>query len=129
MVGCKRGVPGLEGLRVEVYEDYVLVRGRDFENGKWVSNVQTLVRTNDCPISARRSGNSVMVSVNPYENQDFTVIVSVTEGGRTVSSKIVEKEDFVSGAIEIPITELQTVKAFALFDTVSLSPVCKSVEA
>ena len=123
------GVPGSEGLRVEVYEDYVLVRGRDFENGKWVTNVQTIVRTDDNPISARRNGNAVTVSINPYTDQNFTVIATVMEGGRTVSSKIVKKSDFVNGTLDIAVTEAQTVRAIAVSDTAALSPVCKSVEA
>ena len=37
------GKEGSQGYYVEVYTDKVLVRGRDFVNGKWVSNAQFIV--------------------------------------------------------------------------------------
>ena len=122
-------VPGSEGLRIEVYENYVLVRGRDFVNGKWVSNVQTIVRTDDNPISARRNGDTVTVSINPYTNEDFTVIATVMEGGRTVSSRLMKKSDFINDTLDITVTDAQTVRAIAVSDTASLSPICRLVES
>ncbi len=38
-------VPGVEGLHVEVYDNGVFVRGRDYEFQKWVPNVQTFIPT------------------------------------------------------------------------------------
>ena len=32
--------PGSEGIFVEVYEDYVLVKGREFVDRKWIANAQ-----------------------------------------------------------------------------------------
>ena len=32
--------PGSEGLFIEVYEDYILIKGREFVDEKWVSSVQ-----------------------------------------------------------------------------------------
>jgi hypothetical protein len=37
------GLVGSQGYFVEVYEDYVLIRGRDFAEQKWVSNAQFML--------------------------------------------------------------------------------------
>jgi hypothetical protein len=34
---------GSQGYYIEVYDDYVLVRGRDFVNKEWVSNAQFML--------------------------------------------------------------------------------------
>lgn len=39
-------IGGSEGLYVEVYEDCVIIRGRDFSYGRWVSNCQILLPLN-----------------------------------------------------------------------------------
>ena len=39
-------VGGSEGQYVEIYEDYVIIRGREFSYGKWVSNCQILLPLN-----------------------------------------------------------------------------------
>ncbi len=48
-------LPGSEGLHVEVYPDAVVVKGRDFEEQKWIPNVNTYVKkhiSNDLGISS-----------------------------------------------------------------------------
>ena len=40
---------GSEGIYVEVYEDYVLIRGRDFAQGKWCGSMQIKI-----PAASRR---------------------------------------------------------------------------
>jgi len=37
---------GSQGLYVEVYEDYILVKGRDFTNAKWCASAQFLIPLN-----------------------------------------------------------------------------------
>lgn len=44
--------PGSEGLHVDVYDGYVVVRGRDFINQKWISNVQAAVEIGNRSITA-----------------------------------------------------------------------------
>lgn len=38
-----KAATGAEGLYVEVYEDYVLLRGRDFDQGKWCGSMQVKI--------------------------------------------------------------------------------------
>lgn len=64
-------VPGSEGLSVDVYDGYVVVKGRDFENGKWIPNVNVLVNLKDAP--AAYIGNT------PYETLD-TAVENATSG-------------------------------------------------
>lgn len=44
-----KAATGAEGLYVEVYEDYVLLRGRDFAQGKWCGSMQVKI-----PAAGRR---------------------------------------------------------------------------
>ena len=44
-----KAATGAEGLYVEVYEDYVLLRGRDFAQGKWCGSMQIKI-----PAGSRR---------------------------------------------------------------------------
>lgn len=65
------GIPGSEGLHVEVYPDAVVVKGRDFEQQKWIPNVNTYVK--------KRVGNDLGITSTDYnENSserstEFTV--------------------------------------------------------
>ncbi len=43
---ANKGVPGSEGLTVEVYENDIVIRGRDFTNRKWVPAVYACVPKN-----------------------------------------------------------------------------------
>ena len=40
-------IVGSQGLYVQVYDDKIIVRGRDFIRGKWISNAQFVVEIND----------------------------------------------------------------------------------
>ena len=42
-VGKAEGLSVAEGLYIEIYEDYILVRGRDFGQGKWVGAMQIMI--------------------------------------------------------------------------------------
>ena len=39
-------IGGAEGLYIEVYEDYILIRGREFSYGKWIANCQIVLPLN-----------------------------------------------------------------------------------
>lgn len=43
---ANKAVPGSEGLTVDVYENYIVVRGRDFVNQKWVPAVYACIPKN-----------------------------------------------------------------------------------
>lgn len=43
---ANQAVPGSEGLTVDVYENYIVVRGRDFVNQKWVPAVYACIPKN-----------------------------------------------------------------------------------
>ena len=64
---------GSEGLRVEVYAGYVLVRGRDYINGKWVSNVQALIETGEAPVMLET--NSIRFGEN--EGIRFAALIDI----------------------------------------------------
>lgn len=42
-VGKAEGLSMAEGLYIEIYEDYILIRGRDFGQSKWVGAMQIMI--------------------------------------------------------------------------------------
>lgn len=48
--------PGSQGLYVEVYSDHILVKGRDFENKRWISAAQFII-----PIETKNKPNDNIV--------------------------------------------------------------------
>ncbi|MDD2268389.1 MAG: metallophosphoesterase [Eubacteriales bacterium] len=57
--------PGSQGYSVEVYKDYILVRGREISNGEWAANAQFLI-----PISksANNDESNIAESVGSVSN-------------------------------------------------------------
>lgn len=58
-------IPGSEGLHVDVYDGYVVVKGRDFDNQKWIPNVNVQVMLKDAP--------SAYIGEVAYEDVDEAV--------------------------------------------------------
>lgn len=71
-------VPGSEGLHVEVYSDYVIVRGRDFANQKWIPNVLVQVDKNVSYEASIGETNYATLSdaINDAQSGDTVTLIS-----------------------------------------------------
>ena len=117
-------VTGSHGVFAEVYEDRVLLRGRDFVAGKWLSKGYTLLTMKDSPdfeVSAEKTsvdGGSTVISVkNPDASLEYIWVVD----GTWFTSETVTlygDEDYVA----LRATDENGVFASVVYDNISDIP-------
>ena len=67
--GAGYAVAGSQGYYVTVYEDAILVRGRDFTTGEWISNANYMFSTKPAPVQNPPSTQKPAVTTKPAEEE------------------------------------------------------------
>lgn len=103
-------IVGAQGLYVEVYDDKIVVRGRDFLNKKWISSAQFVVPISEAlsntygAYNLKADENGVKVSVTGTNNSAATIIaVTYKEDGSLNSVKCQELPAKIYNEDEIAI--------------------------
>ena len=94
---------GSEGYYVKVYKDKVLVLGRDFENGKWVSSAQFVVNdrntdTDKIPDFSQLSTDALSSLVSEAEKIDLSVYTD--ESASKLSAALAAAKEALANATE-----------------------------
>ncbi|MBR5134427.1 MAG: metallophosphoesterase, partial [Clostridia bacterium] len=91
-------LPGSEGLYIEVYEDYILIKGREFTQSKWCAAAQFLIPRN----TSASAGDLVSDEVADWTFDGSVMNVETTDYA-TVFSNMNDLWPFADYAYDTPI--------------------------
>lgn len=99
-------IEGSQGLYVKVYSDKIIVRGRDFLSGKWISNAQFLIDT-DNEDNAEHS--YVITGVSANETGVTATVSGSCAGNAVLIAAIYDSDNKLIGttAVDVPAGEYE----------------------
>ena len=120
-----------EGFYIDVYPDYVVLRGRSFDTFEWLGGAQYLIPTNYYPISAIKSDNNTLViSENKNYNNatQYDIYVAMYNSNELADVKTFKKSEFVNEKITVDLSNYGgcMVRVFAWKE--DLSPIMNSID-
>lgn len=110
---------GSEGFYVKVYKDRVLVLGRDFENGKWVSSAQFVLNGKNSPADdesakvnnaslASLIGEVEKLNAADYTEESWAALSNALEGARAaLEAKTQDEVNLAKSALEVAVKALE----------------------
>ncbi|MGN1121455.1 MAG: metallophosphoesterase family protein, partial [Eubacteriales bacterium] len=116
------------GVIAEVYEDRILIRGRDFVNGKWISRGLTELTFKSAEaireFSVQRiesAGGTTLAVVDPY-NTEVTYTWYLNGEAQAVTGKTLEAAADFSGYVAVRATDADGNYRSCLYDTLADVP-------
>lgn len=118
-----------EGYYVDVYSDYVVIKGRSFDTYEWLGGSQNLVVVDYSPFTALKTAdNELTLTANSNYADDFEVYAAVYNADNTLVKAVkLTKAELLEGKKTIPLPEVsdRSVKVFA-FDN-ALAPLTAAI--
>ena len=109
---------GSEGFYVKVYKDKVLLLGRDFANGKWVSSAQFVVNDRHTTLEGANANTSALealigeaekLNVDDYTNESWSALVTALEAAKAaLDCETQEEINSAKNALDAAIKALIT---------------------
>lgn len=118
-----------EGYYVDVYSDYVVIKGRSFDTYEWLGGSQNLVVVDYSPFTALKTAdNELTLTANSNYADDFEAYAAVYNADNTLVKAVkLTKAELLEGKKTIPLPEVsdRSVKVFA-FDN-ALAPLTAAI--
>ena len=109
---------GREGFYVKVYKDRVLLLGRDFANGKWVSSAQFVVNDRHTTLEGANVNTSALealigeaekLNAADYTEESWSALKAALEGAKAaLDAETQEEINSAKGALDAAIKALVT---------------------